>query len=588
MKLWMTRLALVAAFGLAFAGCTKKDDAGKTGETTEGTTAEGTTPPKAADMPAFVEMIPADTPYVIVGLKAMPEAVTTKLFDALDPLLAQAQSELKAEMAAMGEPASDEEKLAKAIMEELDGKLNAKGLESLGISTTPTWALYGVGLLPVMRVELKDPEKLKAAIGRVEKKAGVKAPILKSGDVEYYGAVNDGVHVVVAIQGDELVFGVTVDALAKETVPMILGTQKPAKSIKSAGTLDTLAKANGYVGYGLGYVDNMMITRTLLGEAEGLNGKVLAEMQKAGAEIGAVDPVCKTELKGLAALAPRFVFGSKEVSEKLWVSHFLVETRADLAQDLATLAAPVPGLGADNSSLVSFGFGIDVGKALDFAKKKVAAIKASPYKCEMLAGLNEGAVEMEQGLQQPMPPVVSNLRGLMVNVKSADTSSMPPKDIKAIAVLAADKPAELLQMAKAMGPPALAKINLTPDGKPVALPAAELGIPPFVQSPHAAMTDKGIAISVGAGEEQNLGGALSAEGASPAPLLSFGYDVGEFMGAVQKQTAEMMAGMPEEFRKEQEAQLKATMALSKIFGVVLSNVTLGEKGIVIEQRLHLK
>lgn len=589
MKFWMSRLALVAAFGLAFAGCSKKDDAGQTGEATEGAT-EGAAveAPKAADMPAFVELIPADSPYVLAGLKPMPAALTAKMFDALEPIFGQLQTEMKAEMGRMGEPASDEDKLAKAIMEELDGKLNAKGLESLGIATTPTWAIYGIGLLPVARIELKDPAKLKEAIARVEQKAGVKAPVMKSGDVEYYGMVNEGVHVVVAIQGKEVVFGVTVDALAKETIPMMLGTAKPAKSIKDAGTLTDLAKANGYTGYGLGYVDNMMIARSLLGEAEGLNGKVVAEMVKAGADIGTVDDICKTEIKGLVAIAPRFVFGSKEVTDKLWVSHFLVEMRADLAQDLAALSAPVPGLGVANKSLVSFGFGLDVGKAIEFAKKKVAAIKSSPYKCEMLSGLNEGAGEMEMGLQQPMPPVVAGLRGLVVDVKSADTSTMPPKSIKAIAVLAAEKPAELLAMAKAMGPPSLASINLTADGKPVALPAAELGIPPFVENPHAAMSEKAIAISVGVGEEQNLSAALSAKAASPTPIASFGYDIGEFMGAVQKQTAAMMADMPEEFRKEQEAQMQATMAISKIFGVVLSNVTFGDKGMVVEQRLNLK
>lgn len=585
MKFWMTRLALVAAFGLAFAGCNKKDDAA-TGEAAEGATAgEATEAPKASDMPAFVELIPAETPYVIAGLKPMPAAVATKMFDAMDPLFAQMQAELKNELANLGEAATEQDKLGKAILEELDGKLNAKGLESLGMSTTPTFALYGIGLMPVMRVELADPKALEAAIARVETKAGVKAPKLKTGDHEYYGHAEDGLRMVVAIQGKELVFALTPDALAETTVPMILGSKKPEKNAKDG--LQALAKANGYAGYGLGFVDNMLITEILLGDGKGLNGKVLEEMKKAGAEIGAVDPACKAEIKGLAGIAPRFVFGSKTVTEKLWVTHFMVETRADIAKDLAGLAAPVPGLGADNTSLVAFGFGLDVGKTIAFAKKKVGEITAAPYKCAMLNDLNMGATEMQAGLNQPLPPFVNQLRGLYVEVKSADTSSMPPKDIKAVAVLAADKPAELFAMAKGMVPP-LAAVNLTADGKPVALPAAELGIPPFVQAPHAAMTEAGIAVSVGAGEEQNLGKALAAKGASPAPLFSFGYDVGEFMGAVNKQAQAAMAGLPEEFRKEQEQQMKATMSLAKILGVVTSNVTLGEKGIVIEQRLHLK
>ena len=586
MKFWMTRLAFVAAFGLAIAGCNKKEEA-PAGEKAEGATAEGAEAPKAADMPAFVDYIPADTPYVIAGLKPTPAALATKFFDALDPMLAQLQGELKKELANLGEAATEQDKLGKAILEELDGKLNAKGLESLGISTTPTYAFYGIGLMPVVRVELKDPKALEAAIGRVEAKAGVKAPKLKTGDLEYYGHAEDGLRMVVAIKGKELIFAMTPDAMAETTVPMILGAKKPEKSIKDSGALTDLAKANGYLGYGLGYVDNMNITETLLGEGKGINAQVLAEMQKAGAGIGTVDDTCKAEIKGLAGIAPRIVFGSKEVTDKLWVTHFLVEMRDDIAKDLSGLAAPVPGLGADTASLLSFGFGLDVGKTLDFAKKKVAAIKGAPYKCALLTDLNQGATEMEAGLQQPLPPFVTQIKGLFVNVKAADTSTMPPKDIKAIAVLAADKPADLFAMAKGMVPP-LASINLTADGKPLALPAAELGIPPFVQAPHAAMTEAGIAISVGAGEEKNLGAALSAKGATPAPLVSFGYDVGEFMGAVNKQTQAAMAGLPEEFRKQQEAQMKSTMEFAKVFGVVSSNVTLGAKGLVIEQRLHIK
>lgn len=587
----LNTLALVAAFGLVLGtGCSKKDGdpAAKGGEAAQGQAAAGgaDAPAKAA-MPAFVEMIPAETPYVIAGLQPMDKAIADKMFKAMDPLLAQMQSELKSEMANMGEATSNEDKLAKAVMEELDGKLNAKGLAELGISTTPTYALYGIGLMPVVRIELADPAKLKAAIGRVETKAGVKAPVLKSGDVEYYGVVEDGLHMVIAIQGNELVFGLTPDSMAKTTVPMILGTTKPEKNLAKSGVFEAMMKDYGYKGIGLGYVDNMAIASTLLGEGKGINAQVLVEMNKSGANIGTVDDVCKGEIKGLVSMAPRIVFGSKQADTKLWITEFIVETKSELTKELKGLAAPVAGLGIDNGGLMSFGFGLDVGKTITFLKGKAAAVKANPYKCAFFADMNQGFAEMEMGLNQPLPPVINNLRGLYVNVKSADTSTMPPKAIKAVAVLAANKPAELFAMAQGMVPP-LATLKLAPGGEPVAIPAAELGIPPFVEAPHAAMGENAIAISVGAGEEKGLKGALSAKTPAEPPLFSFGYDVGAFMGAIQAQTKAMLEGMPEEFRKEQEAQMKASAAVGEVFGVVHSNVTLGDKGIVIEQRLHIK
>lgn len=70
MKRWTTGLALFAALGLLFStGCSKKDGAGETGEKAAGQTAEGAEGAKApaaaaaAKNAAFLELIPAETPY---------------------------------------------------------------------------------------------------------------------------------------------------------------------------------------------------------------------------------------------------------------------------------------------------------------------------------------------------------------------------------------------------------------------------------------------------------------------------------------------------------------------------------------------
>jgi hypothetical protein len=296
----------------------------------------------------------------------------------------------------------------------------------------------------------------------------------------------------------------------------------------------------------------------------------------------------RAEFKGMAAKAPRFVFGTKAVTEKLWISHFMLELDGELATALKDIAAPVPGLGLDpGNALFVGGFGVNVDKALGFLKGRVAAAKAAPYACPMLADLNQGLIDMEEGLNQPLPPVVTNLRGAYIVVNSADTSTMPPKDIKGYVILAADKPDQILAMVQGMVPP-LGAIELKADGTPVALPAAELGIPPFLAAPHAARNDRAIAISVGVGEEKNLAAALAQKSPAVPPLLSFGYDVNRFMSAMAAQSEAAMEGMPEEFRAQQKAQMDATAAMTKIFGMVISNITLADKGIVIEQQLQLK
>lgn len=583
-------LALLAALGLAFGvGCSKKSD-DVTGEMTA-EQREANAPPSADDMPAFVELIPAETPYVFVGLKPVPEALVGKMFKAIEPIFEPAQAELKAELARMGEPQSDEDKIAKAVLEELDGKLNRAGLKSLGISDRPRYALYGLGLMPVMRIELADPAALKAAIGRVEAKAGVKAPVQKAGETEYYGVTEDDVTVALAIIGNELVLTVVPASQNATLLPLAFGTQKPEQNIKKSGAITELMKAQGYGGFAAGYVDNRIITETLLGEGKGLNGTVFTAISTLGSGIPPLPAehkaTCSKEFKSIAAKAPRFVFGTKAVTETMWVSHFMLELDGELAGALKDISAPVPGLGSDaGDNLFVGGFGFDVGKAIGFLKGRVAAAKAAPYACPMLAGINSGLIEMEQGLNQPLPPFVNNLRGAYVVVKSADTSTMPPKNIKGYALIAADKPEQLVAMAQGMVPP-LAAVKL--DGEtPVALPAAELGIPPMIESPHVAHTDKAIAVSFGAGEEKTLGKALGAKSPDSPPLFAFGYDVGKFMGVMQAQTRASLAGLPEEYRKQQEAELKMVEGMTQIFGMVLSRLSLTDKGIELTQNLSIK
>ncbi len=47
-------------------------------------------------------------------------------------------------------------------------------------------ALYGLDLLPVARVELADPDATRAAIARIEAKAGQPLPTAKVGELSYW------------------------------------------------------------------------------------------------------------------------------------------------------------------------------------------------------------------------------------------------------------------------------------------------------------------------------------------------------------------------------------------------------------------
>jgi hypothetical protein len=518
-------LLLVAAMSAtAITGCDKGGD-GATGAATTGQTATGA----AVQAPAFMELISADTPYVFASSQAMPAATMDKFFGAFEPFFKKGEEELAKVLA---KPASEDpqEKIGRALAEELKGNLNKAGFAKFGISTTPRFAIYGVGVLPVIRLELADAKALKALIGRVETKSGQKAPTAKLGEQEYWKISDDGMTGAIAIIGNELVMTFGPDAAQAKLLPAAFGQTKPAKSLASAGTLNAVNKKYGFMGYGTGVVDLNLIAAIVMGDATGLNKEMWTAI---GAPTPPLDATCKTEIKGMVAKAPRMVFGYTKLDAKELTAKYVFELDGALAGDLSGLAAPVPGLGGSApGALMSFGLGLDVAKTVAFAKKTVTAMKAAPYKCAMLGDLNQGVNQAQMAMGQPIPPFVNDIQGMYVEVRDGKFTGGNPTGVKGHLVIAAKNADGLLKMAQGMVPP-LASLKVAADGKAVALPAGLL--PPVVDAPHIAMTKNAIAISVGAGEEKTLGSKLSAKGGTPAPLFAFAYDVGRFMAMVQDQ-----------------------------------------------------
>ena len=161
-------LVVVATMMMALTGCGKD---GKTGTPGGKAGTAAALPPVEA--PAFMDLIPADTPYAFVSSRQLPTEAMDKIFGAFEPLLKKLDEEIGKELA---RPAGDgmDDKIGRAIAEELKGNLNKAGLEKMGLSTTPRFAVYGVGVLPVFRFELGNPKALTDMIGRVETKAGAK------------------------------------------------------------------------------------------------------------------------------------------------------------------------------------------------------------------------------------------------------------------------------------------------------------------------------------------------------------------------------------------------------------------------------
>ena len=552
-----------------------------------GTAKPGVAAPQALTVPAILKSVPADTPYIFANFEPMPKPVLDKIFAKLAPIMDELSASVDAELAkTTGDDVGA--KVGRALLEEVKGHMSQKGIEELGLSTTPHLAVYGIGLLPAMRLELKDPALFKALIGRVETKAGQKMPTAKLGDVDYWLVEAGEGFFAVAIQGNELVVGVGPSKAKDAYLPLLLGTTKPAATLADGGALLKIVTDYKFAPTGAGYVDVKAIAKILMGDATG----PAADIYKAMAEAAPVlSPDCKGEIAGLVDLAPRIVFGYEEMNETSMVADFVVETKAEIGKDLTTLRAPVPGLTNKvvGNPVFAFGLGLDIEKTVAWLKSKAGAVQAAPYKCEMLGALNQGAGNLVAGLNSPMPPFVSMVKGFNVTVKDAKLGQgMGPMggidDAKAYLTISATNPSELLGAVKLMLPPALGALTVNPDGKAVALPDGIL--PPFIKTPAITMTSNAIGLSAGDGMQAELGTVLSGPPSQDLPLLVIGYNLGKVMAAMNEKLQTTLAALPPDQQAKVQGDMKRSAAIAQLIGYVAFSVNMSERGVVLQERVN--
>ncbi len=478
-------------------------------------------------------------------------------------------------------------KILGAIKDEVAGK-DIKGLmDLLGVSPQTHAAFYGIGLVPVLRLELDKPDNLRATIGRIETKS-TKLDTAKVGNLTYWVIRGDSdkakLEGVIAISGKQLVATIAPAKASDADLKTLFGIDKPAKSLASSGDLQAMNKKMNYLSYGSGYFDSAKLVAELKAAPTPLETSFLTAI---GEKKPQIDPVCAGEYDHLAATWPRASFGYSDLSAKHMALRAVIEARPDIAKDLMSLRAPMPGLDAAKTALVDFGFSVNLAKLPDLATKYAEAVSKSPWKCPNLVGLNDSAEKAKTTLTNPgFAGYTGMFHGLHVIADKVEVKDDKPiPDIAAVAVIGSDNPTSILAMAGNFLP-GLANIGLKPDGTPKALPAMP-NLP--IQAPiFAAMSDKALAISLGAGEETRIAAAMKTD-ATQQPLFAGGAR-GEFYTVLASFMRKSAQSMPDGSQSRQmlEQQAKMMDTYAGLFKRAEVSVELTEQGIEFHESVDMQ
>jgi hypothetical protein len=537
------RVAVVALWLLALAAC-KKEGAEMPADFGPRRPAVDVSKLQA---PALFAHIPADTAFVMASFEAVPLEYYAKIRSMMGPAMERSLGQLRASA-----PDGDLGRWIDAIADELKGKWSAKGLESLGLSAQPRFAIYGHGVLPaVMRVEIKDGKALLATVERIAQRAGVTLPPLETRHGREFWRIElpREAGLVISIADQQLVVAIGPRHGIAAALPQILGAEKPARNMAGGDELKQLITKHKLGPTMIGYIDTKRVT---------LGALALAEQELPAA--------CAAELDRVAAQVPRFVFSYTELTAQRFSFAAILELAAPLVEELKSLRAAVPGIAAALADRPIFGMGVgfDLGRGRTVGKSVAGALAKLGQACEA-ESLVKAADELREGMSKPIPGPLAKLTGGAFALDSidfepgsgggggggGDFGPSMPRAVEGFAMVAASDAKSVFEGLTKELPP-LGMVGVDADGKLHEVKLTDFGLPFNV---HAGVGDQAMVVGAGKRGKSRAEKALNTSGKDKAPFIAGAMDFAKLM--------------------KLQAQLGQAAEIDTTVAEMMSNVTFG-------------
>jgi hypothetical protein len=568
------------------------------------------------DKDAPLAFVPADTPYVIANLDVLDDSTRNAILAQVDAEMPAQVAQMKAQADQMQATDPDMAKYMRTVAGEFDGKSANQVMQDTGIDPKGYVAFYGLGLSPVLRMQLADANAFQNFVTKLQSDYGKKFEAVTLGTQSYQRYVAPASHLqfIIAVVGKQAVLAMLPDDAAQPLVRQALGLDRPAKSIQDTDSLTDLAKAKGYAKWAVGEIDLSRLLPLASGGQDPLAVALLktraeGESAKTGEPIANLIQVpasCQTDAARIAARMPQMSFGYTTLDDKHRDMRFDVSLASDIVTAFSNLSVELPGLGSDATAPFEVSLALPMTQLRTFWSAQADAVAAKPFTCPMLENLNESFTNLGQGMQKAAVPPIGDLLGLHIALDSytPNPNGGMPK-LAGRVVVGTNNPAGLLAMAQVTSP-LIAGLKLTGDGNPVALPAQLTNA--LGETGWAAMGAKSLGVAVGDGEDAKLSSLLKQPGGGTGELMRAHLDGDMYTSWIKlmAQHAENAASMastanaddpnasPDDQKnnaasvastKAQFAAMESEAAHIKAIG---ANVQMGDQGLVITTHTELK
>lgn len=475
----------------------------------------------------LLELVPADTPFVMANLEPVPADIVDAYMARITPVLMEMQSSLEDLRIAIEDGSISAEDgstaLLEAVLAELDGNMNREGMESMGLSMESHSVVYGHGLFPVMRAGIADANRARDLVARVELNSGQSVPQLDFQGISYWRFAESDMPMALylAILDDHIVMTAAPPLHEAEFLPALLAIEAPAESMADSGALSELTSDKGFSPYLSGYMDISEVVDEMF-DADSVTARWMTDM--GDFDLAAVDPACEREASLISLAVPRLVMGATEITADRIGMQYEVETNALIGSQLAKLVGDVPMAPSGGSNMVNASLSLEMGALVQFLRESATTLSKVPFECPQLRDMNVQVQQMAETLNQPMPPFIGNLRGFRAQLLEIDPANPQPENMRGMLSLEMESPQMVIGMASMMIP-GFENLQIEPGADPVQLPRDLMMVATPDIEVYAVMSKNAIGISMGKGQRDQLRGFLDEKGSSDTAFFSFEYDM---------------------------------------------------------------
>ena len=540
--------------------------------------------------------VPADTPYAFVTSRHLPGELRDKLANHYAAQLAaqgavftrvREQIENSEDAAPLARQAQSVFQVLEAVFAEFEGRHTADKMRELGIEPVTRSVVYGIGILPALRLEIADAGKLNAMLDRIEARAGFDVARGELNGQDYRRIDLGQVDVILSVTERHAIAGLLPDSLFDRDLPLLLGQEQPQEALADSGAIEDLIERHGFSGYGEGYIKLDDMVTILLGKAQGRSAEV---MRALGAQPLPVSTGCMQMTEQLVAAMPRMVVGVVAADERRLAARAIWESTAPVAAQLQKLAAPVPGLGASYDGLLAFGLGIDLPQLRNSIEALLREVIATGSSCEWVDPASLQAVIPQLNLA--LGPMTAGIKGfnLQLDDLTMDPQTLQPTGVRAALLAAVDDPRGIFALG-AMFNPALATLQIPSDGSFVDLPP-DLGLDEQTPPLKVAIRDRVLLLLAGAESVDLANPLLTAVAASPPRLFAVDYGVYQlvqrFGDMLDIAAVQLDSQGEQEMALELREQLQDFRLQAEMFDRLRLSVHASAEGLVMDQVMELR